>query len=109
MKRIFIILIILFICINISACSENPYSGQYMSTNNIIIKLDSNNNCTIIDTIYKEAFYAEGKYTINNNNIDISFSKSDYCGEKSLKGKFEGSSIEIYDALYNKYVIYYKE
>ena len=53
------------------ACSKNPYIGKYEAPNNTILELSSNNNCTIINNVYKEAFYTKGKYVIDDNNINI--------------------------------------
>lgn len=111
MKKIFFIMLILTITISMTACNNNPYIGQYISSDNTILKLDSNDSCTIIRNLYKEAFYSKGKYVIKDNNIVITFDKNDsnYYGISSLKGKFEGSRIELYNSSDNEHYIYDKE
>ena len=49
---IFLILAISSICICIKVRSENPYTGKYENTNNTILELGSDNNCTIIKTYF---------------------------------------------------------
>lgn len=78
--------------------TQNSYMGKYISRYNTILELSQNNNCTIINTVYKDAFYSEGKYTVDNNIIIITFNKnkSDYY-RGNLQGKVEGSRIKFYD------------
>ena len=111
MKKIFYILLIMTISICMAACGEDPYTGKYQSSDNTILILNANNNCTIINNVYKEAFYIKGKYVIENNNINITFDskQGNYYGLSKLKGKFEGSRIQIYDSLGSKYCIFSKE
>ena len=66
MKKILYVLIILIFSSSMAACNDNPYVGKYESTDNAIIKLNKNNNCTIINTLYKEAFYTNGKYILKD-------------------------------------------
>ena len=89
MKRIifiFLILIISGVCM--TACSDNPYIGEYEALNNTVLELGSNNNCTIINNVYKESFYTKGKYVIKDNKINITFSNDEpnYYGVSSLNG-----------------------
>ena len=109
-KAIYIFLILAISSICITARSENPYTGKYENTNNTILELDSNNNCTIINTMYKEAFYTYGKYSIEDNKINITIrdDEANYYGVSSLNGKFEGSNIKIFDSLNNKEYTYSK-
>lgn len=114
MKKIFflsILIIIIIISIDIVTFSDNPYIGQYVSPNNTILKLDSNNNCTIINNLYKDSFYTKGKYVIENNNINITFDNNEpnYYGASSLKGNFEGSRIKLYNSVERKYSIFLRE
>lgn len=90
--------------------NNNPYIGKYKSENNTIIYLEKNNACTMIINDYKVAFHAEGKYTVNNNNINITFdkNKSDVYGNVNLKGKFEGSRMTIYKSEESKECVYLK-
>jgi len=112
MKRIifiFLILIISGVCM--TACSDNPYIGEYEAPNNTVLELGSNNNCTIINNVYKESFYTKGKYVINDNKINIMIKNDEenYYGASSLNGKFEGSEIKISNSLDNKEYIYSKK
>lgn len=111
MKKIIFIFAILVFVFFITSCSDTPYSGQYISSNNMILKLDSNNNCTIINSVYKEAFFTKGKYIVNNGNIDITFDdkKSNSYGISSLKGKIEGSRIVLYNSYNKEYYTFSKE
>lgn len=115
MKRIFlafVVIIIIFITIGVykGACNDDPYAGEYVSSDNTIIKLYPNNKCTIIKTLDKESFNNAGKYTIENNNLNIKLENggSNYYGIAALKGVVEGSRIKVYDSLENKYCIYFK-
>lgn len=111
MKNISLIFIILIISsIIMTACDDNPYTGKYRCPDNTILMLSSNKNCTIIYNSYKEAFYTKGKYVIEDNNINITFDdkKPNYYGVSSLKGKFEGSRIKIYNSSQSKYSTYSK-
>jgi len=94
-----------------TACSKNSYTGQYEALNNTILELGLNNNCTIINNVYKEAFYTNGKYVIKDNKINITFENNElnYYGVSSLNGKFEGSEIKIYNSLDNKEYSYSKK
>lgn len=109
MIYIFVILIISSICL--TACSKNSYIGKYDSTNNTILELNSNNDCTIINNAYKEAFYTNGKYVIEDNKINITFDKDEpnYYGASSLNGEVKGSEIKISNCLDNKDYIYSKK
>jgi hypothetical protein len=112
MKRvIFIFLILIISSICLTACSENPYIGKYESSNNTILELSANNDCTIINNVYKEAFYTNGKYVIKDNKINITFENNEqnYYGVSSLNGEFEGSKIKISNSLDNKDYIYSKK
>jgi len=112
MKNIFFIFIILIIgSIFMTACDENPYTGKYQSSNSTILIISSNDNCTIINNLYKEAFYTKGKYVIENNNINITFDNNEpnYYGVSILKGKFECDRIKIYNSSEKYYSIYLKE
>jgi hypothetical protein len=111
MKKVFFIVLILTISIYMTACNDNPYIGQYVSPNNTILRLDPNNNCTIINNLYKGPFYIKGKYVIKGNKINITFDsyEPNNYGVSSLTGEFEGSRINIYNSLDSKYYIYSKE
>jgi hypothetical protein len=111
MKKLYFIILIFTISIYMAACDQNPYVGQYKSPDNTVLILSSNNDCTIIYNLYKEAFYTEGKYTINDNNINITLASNEtnYYGISSLKGKFEGNSIKIYNSSVKQYNTYSKE
>ena len=110
-KVIYIFLILTISSICIIACSENPYIGKYEASNNTVLELDLNDNCTIINTMYKEAFYTYGKYSIEDNKINITIrdDEPNYYGVLGLNGKFEGSNIKIFDSLNNKEYIYSKK
>ena len=110
-KIVYIFLILMFGSICLTSCSKNPYIGKYESTNNTILELNSNNDCTIINNVYKEAFYTTGKYVIEDNKINITFNKDEpnYCGVSSLNGEVEGSEIKISNCLDNKDYIYSKK
>lgn len=111
MKKILYVLIILIFSSFMAACNDNPYVGKYKSADNTILELNKNNNCTIINTLYKEAFYTNGKYTLKDNNINITFDKkqTNYFGVSSLSGKFEGNRIKLNNTKGNKYYIYSKQ
>src|SRR5471030_438486 len=101
-KVIYIFLFLTISSICMTACSKNSYTGQYEALNNTILELGLNNNCTIINNVYKEAFYTNGKYVIKDNKLN-------YYGVSSLNGKFEGSEIKIYNSLDNKEYSYSKK
>jgi len=112
MKRLFFILLILIIgSISMKTYNENPYIGKYQSSNNTTLMLSSNNNCTMIDNLYKGVLYTKGKYVIDNNNINITFDSNEpiYYDVSILTGNFEGSRIKIYNSSEKKYYIYSKE
>ncbi|MFW2487886.1 hypothetical protein [Clostridium chromiireducens] len=100
MKKIVSILLF-FIMINIfiSGSTNDPYSGKYKTSDNTILELTSNGRCKVIDNFYKDVFYTYGEYTIEDNEIKITFDKDkrNYLNVESLKGKVKGSSIEFYD------------
>nr|WP_207715107.1 hypothetical protein [Clostridium beijerinckii] len=85
----------------ISGCDNDPYAGKYKTPNNVILELSSNGNCKIINNFYKEVFYTYGRYTINDNEIEITFDKNkeNYLRVEYLKGKVKGSNIEFYNYL----------
>lgn len=95
------------------ACENNPYSGQYVSqdNDNISLKLNSNNKCTFINSLYKEVFYTDGKYVIKNNHIKITLNKNgnDYSQNSKLQGVVEGSRVKLLDTSDHKYSIFLKE
>ena len=112
MKRvIFIFLILIISSVCMTACSDNPYIGEYEAPNNTVLELGSNNKCTIINNVYKESFYSNGKYVIKDNNINITLGNDEpnYYGASSLNGKFEASNIKISNSLDNKEYIYLKK
>lgn len=101
-KLIFVVVIVIIIVFSVgvkkNSYTENSYVGKYVSQNNVILELDKNNNCTIINTIYKDDFYSYGIYVINNNNIKITISnKADYYGRSPMDGKIYGSKIQFTD------------
>lgn len=85
----------------IEGCNSDPYAGKYKTSDNTILELSSNGKCEIINNFYKEVFYTEGEYTINDNSIKITFDKDkeNYLRVECLKGKVKGSNIEFYDYL----------
>jgi hypothetical protein len=85
----------------IVGCDNDPYEGKYKTLNNTILELSSDGKCTIINNFYKESFYTYGKYTVYNNELEITFDKDkeNYLRVESLKGKVKGSNIEFYDYL----------
>lgn len=101
MKRIFFVFIFFIMGIFIVGCDNDPYEGKYKTFNNTILELSSNGKCKIINNFYKEAFYTYGKYTINDNEIEITFEKDkeNYLRVECLKRKVKGSNIEFYDYL----------
>lgn len=111
MKKIYFILIILIFSYFMVACNDNPYVGKYKSADNTILEMNKNNKCTIINTVYKDTFYTNGKYVIKDNKVNITFNKKQtyYFGVSSLSGKFEGSRIKLYNVNAQKYDIYSKE
>lgn len=111
MKKILSILLILLISSFMIACNDNPYVGKYESSDNVILELNKNNKCTMINTLYKEAVYTNGKYTLKDNNINITFDKkqTNYFGVSSLSGKFEGNRIKLKNTKGKKYYIYSKK
>lgn len=116
MKKINFILLLMLCGFIITICVsknpyKNPYTGKYLSKNDTILKLEPNTDCTIIQNLYKEAFYTNGKYVIKDNNITITFSNNEqnYYGASTLRGKVEGSKITLYDKLDDKHHIFLKE
>lgn len=101
MKKIFLPFICVIMLVCIVDFDNDPYAGKYKTANNIILELNSNGDCKIIDNLYKEVFYTYGKYDIKDNEIEIHINddKENYIGVKSLKGKVKGSNIEFDDYL----------
>ncbi|CUU46764.1 hypothetical protein [Clostridium beijerinckii] len=103
MKRVFLGLLAIVIIISIAGCNNNnnPYAGEYKTSDNTILELNSNGKCKVINNSYKDVFYTYGKYTINDNKIEITFDedKQNYMRVKSLSGEVKGSNIEFYDYL----------
>lgn len=101
MKRVFLWLLAIIIIISIAGCNNNPYAGEYKTSDNTILELNSNGKCKVINNSYKDVFYTYGKYTINDNKIEITFDedKQNYMRVKSLNGEVKGSNIEFYDYL----------
>ncbi|AQR93641.1 MULTISPECIES: hypothetical protein [Clostridium] len=101
MKRIFFLFTFFIMGISIVGCDNDPYAGKYKTFNNTILELSSNGRCKMINNFYKESFYTYGKYTINNNELEITFDKDkeNYLRVESLKGKVKGCNIEFYDYL----------
>jgi len=101
-KLIFLILIVITIVLakgfGENSYTKGLYTGKYVSKCNTILELRKNDNCTIINTVYKDAFYSEGTYVVDNNNIKITFNKnkSDYY-KGTLEGKVDGSTIKFDD------------
>ena len=101
-KLIFAVLIVTGVVLVVGSranpYTENSYSGKYVSKYNTILELDKNDNCTIINTVYKDAFYSKGTYVVDNNEIKITFNKnkSDYY-RGTLEGKVQGSKIKFAD------------
>ncbi|MDR3594915.1 hypothetical protein [Clostridium sp.] len=111
-KMLSIFLVFIMGSIFIVGCSNDPYIGRYKSSDNTILELSSNGNCTIINNLYKDVFYTYGKYSINDNEIEITFENNEenYFRVQSLKGKVKGSSIEFYNcSVDGKEWIYSKE
>lgn len=112
MKKTVVLLIIILFCgeaYRVYNYSGSPYWGKYESPeSNTTLLLKRNNKCTIISNEYKDTFYEYGKYDIKNNELKIYFNKNDY-GSSYLKGKFEGSSIKIFNKVEKENDIYYKE
>lgn len=101
-KLIFVVVIVITIVFSVglekNSYTKNSYRGKYVSQNNVILELDKNNNCTIINTIYKDDFYSYGTYAVKDNNIKITMNnKADYYGRIPIKGKVYGSKIELTD------------
>lgn len=111
MKKKFYLLLVFTMGMFLVACQENPYSGRYEAKDNTILKLKSDNNCTIIINLYRNAFYVDGKYTIEDNNININFNdkKANYFETSTLKGKVEGGRIKLYNSAEKEYMVYYKK
>lgn len=112
MKKTVVLLIIILFCweaYKVYNYDGSPYWGKYESPeNNVTLLLKRNNKCVLIGKEYKDAFYEYGKYNIKNNELKIHFNKNDY-GSSYLKGKFEGSSIRIFNKPEKEDNIYYKE
>lgn len=110
-KKFFIMLILIISNFYIVSCDESSYSGKYECNNNIILELSSDGQCSIIENVYKDAFYTKGKYIIEDNNITITFknNKTNYYGASSLKGKFEGRKLKIYNLSANGYFVLKKK
>ncbi|MVX66604.1 hypothetical protein [Clostridium chromiireducens] len=98
-KMLSVFLIFIMSSIFIVGCSNDPYIGRYRSSDNTILELNSNGNCTIINNFYKDVFYTYAKYSIEDNEIEIVFENNEqnYFRTKSLKGKVKGSNIEFYN------------
>lgn len=115
MKRLAFVIIFILFTIYATGCSlygyNNPYKGVYVSSNSTILKLKGNNRCEMVINLYKNAFYADGKYTVKDNNISIIFDKNQvsYYGIRYLSGKFEGDRLSIYFAPQKKYYVYIKK
>lgn len=102
MKKILSILLVFIISsIFIVSCNNDPYIGKYKTSNNTILELSSNGKCQVINNVYKDVFYTYGKYTIKDNEIEITFEKDEenYLRVEGLKGKVKGSNIEFYNYL----------
>lgn len=99
MKKQILIALLGLTVISITACSQNPYSGTYAckGNDNLILKLNSNNTCNLINTFYKNSEIVKGNYKINNNNIEINFAEKSGLDfyDKVMKGTVEGENIEI--------------
>lgn len=113
MKRIAVLsIILLVICYEaykVYNYDGNPYWGKYESPeNSTTLLLKRNNKCVLIGEEYKDTFYEYGKYNIKNNELKIYFIGDD-CRGSSLKGKFEGASIKIFNKIEKNNNIYYKE
>jgi len=113
MKKIVAVLIILsVVCYEVYKVYNyggSPYLGKYESLeNSTTLLLKRNNKCVLIGKDYKDTFYEYGKYNIKNNEIKIHFNKNDN-DNSNLEGKFEGSSIKIFNKLEEENNIYYKE
>lgn len=111
MKKIAAFLsLILVVILFVTAHSSNPYTGKYGSNDNVILKLEKNNKCEIIKDEYKDAFYFDGKYTIKDNKVKITFNKGqNYYGITGIEGKAEGNKITLYDPFVKGDIIYFKE
>lgn len=98
-KIVYIVLFFIISSIFIIGCNKDSYSGEYKSIDNTILELDSNGKCKVINNFYKDVFYTYGEYTIDDNEIKITFDndKQNYLNIKSLEGKVKGSNIEFYN------------
>lgn len=91
----------IFIVINESKI--NPYSGKYTSKRgNIVLILNNNNDdCTIIDSEYRDVFSTKAKYFIRDNKIKINIKdKYNYTGKRILKGIVQGNTIKLEKDIY---------
>lgn len=99
MKKIFFVLLAFIIGSFMIGCNSNhdPYAGEYKTTDNTILELNSDGTCKVINNFYKDVFYTYGKYSINDNKIKIIFEKDkqNYLRVESLKGEVKGSNIEL--------------
>ena len=88
MKRVFFMFIVFTMSVFIIGCDNDPYVGKYKTSNNMILDLSLNGNCKIINNFYKEAFYTNGRHTIKDNEIEITYNnKQNYLRVECLKGK----------------------
>ncbi|WP_026883773.1 hypothetical protein [Clostridium akagii] len=95
---VIVITIVFLVGLEKNSYTENSYRGKYVSQNNVILELDENNNCTIINTIYKDDFYSYGIYAVKDNTIKITMNNNaDYYGRTPIEGKVYGSKIEFTD------------
>lgn len=111
-KKIFILIIfMLFIFVEFIYHTDDPYTGKYDTNGNITLELKRNGKCTLEANSYKNVFYTEGRYSIKDNNITIDIPKSEcsYFGGTSIKGKFQGNRLEIYDFIQKRNYDYYRE
>lgn len=98
-KIVSIFLFFAIVSIFMIGCNSDSYSGKYITSDNTILELNSNGRCKVISNFYKDVFYTYGEYTINDNQIEITFDKNkrNYLSVESLKGEVKGSNIEFYD------------
>ncbi|URZ14222.1 hypothetical protein [Clostridium felsineum] len=82
---------------------DNPYSGKYTSKRgNIVLILNNNNDdCTIIDSEYRDVFSTKAKYSIRDNKIKINIKdKYNYTGKRVFKGIVQGNTIKLEKDIY---------
>ncbi|MEY8001061.1 hypothetical protein AB8U03_12840 [Clostridium sp. Mt-5] len=116
MKKIFVIILFMVFIGYIlffleRGYSEDPYTGKYeCPQNNLILVLSKNNDCTVINNLYRDTFCIKGRYSIRNNNITIVLNEGKSASYRKLyfKGEVEGHRIEFNNFCKNNIVFYLK-